>query len=87
MVFGGVFHSAKGSSLPSQPLPGPFSNGPYGVDAPFVLRTFPPLVGETRPHVLPGHPPLSLRSRAPFASRKGRSPLLPSTLGFPLSRE
>ncbi len=28
--FGRVRRSAKGASLPSQPLPGPFSNGPYG---------------------------------------------------------
>ncbi len=31
MVFGGVHHSAKGASLPSQPLPGPFTNGPYEI--------------------------------------------------------
>ena len=47
------------ASLPSQHLPGPFSNGPYGHPplfvggglgscAPFVLRTFPPRAGETR---------------------------------------
>ena len=40
--FEGVHHSAKGASLPSQHLPGPFSNGPYEMSAPFVLGTFPP---------------------------------------------
>ena len=29
MILSGVHHSAKGTSLPSQHLPGPFSNGSY----------------------------------------------------------
>ncbi len=34
----GVHHSAKGASLPSQHLPGPFSNGLYGVAFPLVVH-------------------------------------------------
>ena len=45
--------------------------------APFVLWTFPPQVGATRPFRRSGHPLLSLRSRVPFVSRKGRAGLRP----------
>ncbi len=37
-VDGGVRRSAKGASLPSQPLPGPFTNGPYGIVDLFVTK-------------------------------------------------
>ncbi len=34
MVFGASIILRRGASLPSQPFPGPFSNGPYVVAAP-----------------------------------------------------
>ena len=65
MVFGASIILRRDASLPSQPFPGPFSNSPYGHPplslrsrapfalrkgrTPFVLRTFPPRAGETRP--------------------------------------
>ncbi len=42
------------------------SVGLLGSASPFVLRTFPPLVGATRPHIRPGCPrpcPLDTRLR------------------------
>ncbi len=47
------------------------------VRAPFVLRTFTPREGATRPLCRPVHPLRSLRSASPYAARRGRSCVAP----------
>ena len=76
-----LHHSAKGASLPSQPLPGPFTNGPYGIAAPMLFMDIP--LGIALPRVLWSG--VLLRGRD-FGYRFLASGVLPSISEFLLSQ-